>query len=183
MQPECDERVLQRPALTCMRVHVAGCHAIELEPPRQPGQPPVAGAVPGQVGTLQLDPQILPAEAVPQPPQCRLVVDAARVTAAQADEALGVVEEVRDGDKGGGSSEATPCTSFRVRAREQAAEVRPAGCVADQQRQVAAVIEVELGAMQRAAARAPSRSGRTPSSRRPSCGRSARTPCSRARAR
>jgi hypothetical protein len=36
-----------------------------------------------------------------------------------------------------------------VRAREQPAEARPAGTVADQQGQVAAIVEVDLGAVQR----------------------------------
>ena len=43
-------------------------------------------------------------------------------------------------------------TSLGVRPCEQPAEVRPAGGVADQQGQVAAVVEVELGAVQSAQA-------------------------------
>ena len=39
------ERVLQRRPRADVRVHVAGRHARHLEPPRQPRQPPVAGAV------------------------------------------------------------------------------------------------------------------------------------------
>ena len=154
MQAERDERVLQRPALACVRVYVAARHALEPKPPRQPGQPPVASAVTGQVGTLQLDAQARGPECLAQPPQRRLVVDAARVAAAQTDEALGTVEDVLDGDQRLPGS-APAGARVQMRPCEQPAEVRPAGRVADQQGHVPAVVEVELGAVERAQAERP----------------------------
>ena len=48
VQAERDERILKRGARTRVCVHVAGCHAAQLQPPRQPGQAPIASAVSGR---------------------------------------------------------------------------------------------------------------------------------------
>ena len=77
MQAERDERILQWAACPRVRVHVAGGHAAQLQPPCQPGQAPVARAVTRQIGALKLDAKELRPESLAQTPQRRLVVDAA----------------------------------------------------------------------------------------------------------
>jgi hypothetical protein len=81
-----------------MRVHVAAHDTGELEAPGQALKAPVASPVIGQIGTLELDPQPLGPERLAQARQRRLVVDAVGVAAAQADQPLGVVEDLRKAD-------------------------------------------------------------------------------------
>ena len=105
-----------------MRVDVAGRHARHAEPPREPRQPPVAGAIVAQERPLQLDPQPVGAERVEQPPQRELVVHAAQRAAAQADEPLGVLEHrlerhVRLRRRAPAVSRVCACARVRIRHR------------------------------------------------------------------
>ena len=93
------ERVLQRRPRARVGVHVAGGHARNAEPPAEPRQPPVAGAIVAQERPLELDPQPIGPERLEQPPQRGLVVHAAQRAAAQADQSLGVIEDVSQRDE------------------------------------------------------------------------------------
>ena len=71
------EGVLQRRPPARVRVDVAGGDGRHAQAAGQLGQRPVARAVVAQERPLELDPQAIGAECVEQPPQRRLVVDAA----------------------------------------------------------------------------------------------------------
>ena len=114
--------------------------ATQATPSRRPsrGQRAVARAVVTAVGTLQLDPQPLRAERVEQPSRGRLVVYAALGAAGQADEALGVLQHGLQGDRR--LTALAPFARVGMRAGEDPAEVAPAPCVANEQRQVASAV-------------------------------------------
>ena len=136
-----DERVLQRRARARVRVDVARRHRRHPEPLGQPGQPAVARAVVALERPLQLDAQVLAPEGGQQPPQRRLVVHAVARAAAQADEPGGVLLERLQRH---GRRRLAVIARVGVRAREDVAEVAPALLRVDQQREVAAVVEVDL---------------------------------------
>ena len=160
MQAHGHERVLQRSPRAGVGVDVAGRHAGHPQPPRQPGQPPVASPVVAQERPLELDPQPLAPERLEQPPQGRLVVHPAQRAAAQADQALGVLEQRRSsGTTGAVGGPPAALARMRVRAGQDAAEVGPAAGVLDQQRQMAPVVEVDLGAVDRAQPQRPGGDG------------------------
>ena len=176
------ERVLQRRPRAGVGVHVAGRHAGDAEPPRQPGQPPVARPVVAQERALELDPQPI-ATRTPRAAAAawaRRARRAARIRSGRPDPRRARARLQRDARLRG---RPRPLARVRVRAGEDPAEIRPAARVLDQQRQMAPVLEVDLGAVDRAQTRARGRRPRTPSSPRPCCGRSARAPRSRAPAR
>ena len=136
-----DERVLQRRPRVRVRVDVARRDRGDAEALGQPGEHPVARAVVALERALQLDAQAVLPEGVQQPAQRRLVVDAVARAAAQADEARGVLLQRLQRD-GRGRLALVPRVG--VRAREDPGEVAPAGLRLDQQRDVAAVLEVDL---------------------------------------
>ena len=168
------ERVLQRRAPARVRVDVAGGDGRHPEPGGQLGQRPVARAVVALEGTLELDPQVVGPEGGEQGAQRRLVVDAVAGAAAQAHQPGGMLLDRRERELGRnvdaahpGADERLPATlagaagrtvldplvdrpaRVRVRAGEQMAEIAPAAVVLDQQRQVTAVVEVDLRAVDR----------------------------------
>ena len=83
-----------------VRVDVAGRDGFELQLARERGKAAVARAVIAQVGALQLDAQAVEAEGLAQLRQRRAVVDAVGGAAAEADQAVGVVEDVASGTCG-----------------------------------------------------------------------------------
>ena len=141
-----DERVLQRRARVRVRVDVARRHRRHPQPLGQPGEPAVARAVVALERPLQLDAQVVAPERGEQPPQRRLVVHALARAAAQADEPGGVLLERLQRHR---RRRLAVVARVRVRARDDVAEVAPARLRVDQQRQVAAVVEVDLRAVDR----------------------------------
>ena len=166
------ERVLQQRALARVRVDVAGGHRGHAQPRSQIGQRPVARPVVAQERPLQLDSQPVSTEHPQQPPQRRLVVHPAQSAAAQAHQPLGVLLDRRQGQLGRHvdppharadqrlpAADARPAgrtvldllvdrpTRVRVRAGEQVAQVAPAPLALHQQRQVTAVLEIHLRAV------------------------------------
>ena len=118
----------------------------------QRGAGAVARAVVAEEGPLELDPQPVGPEGVEQAPRGGLVVDAAAGAAAQADQALGVIEHGVERRLAGPTAGA-PGRPSRVRACARVIRIRQRlrqpRCVLDQQREVAAVVEVDLGAVDR----------------------------------
>src|SRR5919202_2704332 len=101
---------------------VSGGHAGDLEPPGQLAPAALARAVAGVEGPLELDPEAIAAEGVAQPPARGLVLDAVAGAAGEADQPLGVREDVVKRHVGlGGRCSRAPRTRIRVRARNQAA--------------------------------------------------------------
>jgi hypothetical protein len=147
-----------------VRVHVAGCHALHAETPRERSQGAVACAIAPQVGALQLDVQIVGAERVEQSSCRRLVGEAARRerradqrtlgAAGQADEPLRMVDhrlQIYDGLASLASRR--PLAGVGVSERDDPAEVAPAALVAHEQREVtrgSGVIRAHVGAIVRA---------------------------------
>ena len=130
----------------------------------QRGQPAVARAVVAQEGALQLDAQALGPERLAQPPQRRLVVDAGsaqplrqtRPSACSSTVAAGRRADAVGGRHAGRGRVARGFVArVRVRAGEDAGKVATTAASSTEQRQVAAVVEVELGAVDRPQARAP----------------------------
>ena len=105
------------------------------------GEPAVARAVVALERPLQLDAQVLAPEGGQQPPQRRLVVHAVARASAQADEPGGVLLEHLQRHR---RRRLAVIARVRVRAREDAAEAAPALLGLHQQREVAAVVEVDL---------------------------------------
>ena len=146
-----DEGVLQRAARARVGVDVAGGdrgHADALGQPRQRGVPRPVVAL---ERALELDAQVVGAEDRVQALQAGLVVDALAGAAAQADEARRVLLERRPRHP---RRRLVLVAVMDVGGRDDAAEVAPAGGVLDQQRDVAAVLERHLGAVDRAQAEA-----------------------------
>ena len=109
-------------------------------------------------GALQLDPEGVAPEGPQQAAHRRLVAHAVTGTAAEADEPGRVGLEVVETDlRGPEDAPARVVARVRVRAREQAAEVRPAVGVAHQQGDVTLVVQRDLRAVDRAQ---PQRTGR-----------------------
>ena len=98
--------------------------------------------------SLQLDAQLLRPEGITQAPEGSLVVDPMPRTAAQTDEPRGVLEHglERHRRRGGRTG---PLTRVRVRTREDPAQAGPAPGVPDQQRQMAAIVEIHLRTVDR----------------------------------
>ena len=140
------ERVLERRALACVRVDVAGGDRRHPEPLGQLGEPPVARAVVALERPLQLDPQAVAPERGQQPAQRRLVVHALARAAAQADQPGGMLLERLQRDA---RRRVAPVARVRVGAREDPAQVAPPLLRVDQQRDVAAVVEIHLRTVQR----------------------------------
>jgi hypothetical protein len=133
-----DERVLQSRALARVRVDVAGGDGRDVQPLGERGEAAVEHAVVALERPLQLDAERVAAERAQQPAHRRLVAHAVARAAAEADEALRVLLDV--GQRHARRVDDRPALGrarVRVRLREQAAEVRPAPRVADQQGQVA----------------------------------------------
>ena len=101
-----------------VRVDVAGGDRAQLQLARELCEAAVARAVVAQVGPLQLDAKVVGAERLAQPRERRAVVDPARRAAAEADEALGVVEDGVEGD-------VRVARGADARARPRAARRRP----------------------------------------------------------
>ena len=143
------ERILQLGPHARVRVHVAGGHAPDLQPPRQRRQRPVAGSVVAGVRALQLHIQVLRTERVEQPPRRRLVAHAGRRqpgcadhratgTAGQADQALGVFDHVSQvHPRLAQLASGRPLAGMSVGERDDPAQVAPAALVAYEQRDVA----------------------------------------------
>ena len=195
-----DERVLQRRAGARVRVDVAGRDGPQLELARERGEAAVARAVVAQVGALQLDAQAVGREGVAQlrsvarswTPSVAQPLRQTRPSAwsrSAASETWGCVAwRRRTPGAGPPPAPGPPVRSSRllparvsVRAGEEPAEVAPPALVLDEQRQVAAVVERQLGAVQRPQARPPCTPARAPSRRRRCRGRSARAPRAPAR--
>ena len=177
-----------------VRVDVARGHARHPEALGQRREAAVQRAVVAVEGALELDPERVAPEGAQQPAHRRLVAHAARRAAAQADEPLGVGLHVgqrdprllrdprraRDARAPPGPRLGRVDPRLRVRAREQPAEVRPAAGVAHEQREVPrgrvgdVVDHGDLGPVDGSQAQLPGPPARTPSSPRPSRGRSAR---------
>src|SRR5205823_11751243 len=132
-------------------VDVAGGHAGDAEPPRQLRQRAVERAVVTSEGPLELDAERVAPEGAPQPAQRCLVAHAAPRAAAQAHQPSGVLLDILERDRGiAGDASRRGVTRVRVRTREEATEVAPPFRVADEQRDVAAIVEVDLRAVDRA---------------------------------
>ncbi len=174
-----DERILQRRTGAHVSVDVAGRDRAQLQLACERGDAAVARAVVAQVGALQLDAQAVGRERIAQRLEARAVVDPVRGAAAEADQAVGVVEHGGERDvrlrglawaRAGGGPPARPRVPRRaplphaprvrepcrlvparvsMRAGQEPAEVAPPALVLDEQRQVAAVLERQLGAVQR----------------------------------
>ncbi len=174
------QRVLERCPGARVRVHVPGGHARHPEPRRDSLKAPVAGAIVAQERPLELDPQAIGSERAEQAPERELVVHPAQRTAAQADQPLGVLQDVRELDErlrrrapafracahARGSGFGTGSTS-RPRPR------RAASGGGHRERHPARGRSRRRGS---GAVRAPARRPRTPSSPRPCCGRSGQPP-------
>ena len=122
VQAHGDQRVLQRRAGARVRVHVAGRHARHPEPLGHPLEPPVARPVVAQERPLELDPQAIRPERVEQAPKRELVVHAAQRAPAQADQPLGVLEDVGQLDeclRGWALAFSRVCACARVRIRHR----------------------------------------------------------------
>ena len=173
-------------------------HTRALQPAGEGGERAVAGAVVAGVGPLQLHVEALRAERIAAAggpsARARTVAEHRSPRAAgQADEPLGVLEDALQVDR-----RLTPLAPVRgvtgvgMGERDDPAEVAPAALVAHQQREVPGLAvaappglcdHIDLGAVDRPDAVFGCRSARAPSSRRRSCGRSARAPCGPARPR
>ncbi len=158
-----DEHVLQARPRGRVRVDVPGRDAREPQAPRQRREPAVERAVPAQEGPLQLDAQPLAAERLEQPADRRLVAHAVGGAAGQADQAPRMREDVVDPHPRrmrdprvaprrhaalGQLALGPVDPRVRVRARQQPAEVAPPARVAHQQREMTAVVERDLRAVQ-----------------------------------
>ena len=108
-----------------VRVHVPGRDRRYRQPAREALAGTVAELVATSIGALQLDPQPLRTERVEQPPCGGLVFDAVFRTARQADEALGVVQDLLERNGRLTRMAIDRVTRVRVRAREQPAEIAP----------------------------------------------------------
>ncbi len=140
------ERVLQRRARARVGVHVAGGDGRHPEPLRQLGQLAVARAVMALEGPLQLDAQAVRPEGGQQPPQRRLVVHAVVRAAAQQHQPGRVLLQRLERHRG---RRLVLVAIVHVGARDDPAEVAPAGRVLHQQRHVAPVGQIHLGAVDR----------------------------------
>ncbi len=155
MDTDGDERVLQRRPRTGMSVYVTRSHAAQPQPARHRLPAPVASAIVAQERPLELDSQALGPERVPQRTQCRLVLDAMYRAAAQADEPFVVREDRREIHRRLPGRRPRPAVArVRVRGGDDPAQVRPAACVCDEQREVAPPVrsvrrEIELRAVDR----------------------------------
>ena len=139
---------------------VTGGDGRDVEPRRQVGQSSVQRAVVPLERPLELHPEVVRAEGGEEPAHGGLVADAVAGAAAEADEALGVGFDVLEGDVGLGRRRAGPALArVRVRVGDEAAEVGPALLGLDQQREMAPVVEVELGAVDGAEVAAEGASG------------------------
>ena len=174
------ERVLQRRTRARMRVHVAGRNARDAEPSAETRQPPVACPVVAQERSLELDPQTIGPERVEQSPERELVVHAPQRAPAQADQALGVVEHVRQLDERL-RRRSRLLARVGMRPGQDPAEIRPAVRVLHEQRQMAPVRQVDLCPVDRPQPERACGDCELHRSRDRCCGRSARAPDSRAR--
>ena len=143
------EGVLERGSRRCVGVDVAARHAAQAQPRGERGERAVAGSVSGEEGALQLDAQSFAAEGLAQPPHAGFVVHALLGAAGQANQALGMRADRLERN---GRRDRLPgaFAGMGVGERQQAAEIAPATLGGDQQRQVAAVGEAQLGAVDRA---------------------------------
>ena len=149
MQAHGHQRVLEWSPGAHVRVHVPGGNARHAEPRRDSLEAPVAGAIVAQERALQLDPEAIGSERIEQAPERELVVHPPQRATAQADQPLGVVQDVRKLYVClGGWPRLIP--GVAVRERQDPAEAGPATGILDQQRQMPAVGEVDLGAVDRA---------------------------------
>ena len=131
---ERDERVLQRRARARVRVNVAGRHRPQLQPARELRAGAVARAVMPLEGALELHAQAIGRERLAQLEQRRFVLHPVIGAAAQADEALGVLD---DGRERNGRRRLARVAIVHVGARDDPAQVAPALVILDEQRQVA----------------------------------------------
>ena len=165
-QPDRDEGVLEGGAARVVGVDVAGRDAGHAEPGGELGEPAVAGAVVAPVGALQLDPEVVGAEGLQQPPaqprrarrlaalpgaRQQAVAGAAR----EADEPLGVGLDPLQRHPGLPGAALRALAGVGVRRGQQPAEVAVAGLALDQQGQVGAALEGQLGAGDRPHAALP----------------------------
>ena len=93
------QRVLKRGPDTRVRMDVPGGHARHAEPSRDSLEAPVAGAIVAQEGPLQLHPEVIWSERIEQASERELVVHPAQRATAQADQPLGVAQDVRQFDE------------------------------------------------------------------------------------
>ena len=158
VQAHRDQRVLQRRAVRRVRMHVSGRHARHSEPLGESLESSIARPIVAQERPLELNSQVVRPEGVEQAPERALVVHAAQRAPAQADQPLGMFEHVgqlserlrrRSWAAGAGGRVQIPARVC-VRARQDPAQVRPAGGILNQQGQVAAVVQVDLGSVDRA---------------------------------
>ena len=138
------EGVLQVGAVARVRVDVAGGDRRDAEPLGEPRQPAVERAVVARQRALQLDAEGVAAEGSQQAAHRRLVAHAAARAAAEADEAGGVLGDVVQRDGGLGAVALRSVTRVRMGAGQQPAEVAPTGRVADEQREMALVVQRDL---------------------------------------
>ena len=147
------------------------------------GEPAVAGAVAAPVGPLQLDPEAVAAEGLQQPPAEPRAAGAPRRAPRRPPAAPSRAQPERQTSPSACSSTrssvAQGCPALRcgavagvgVGGGQQPAEVAVAGLALDQQGQVGAALEGQLGAGDRPHAEAPAGDARTPSTPRPRRGR------------
>jgi hypothetical protein len=108
------------------------------------------GAVVAQERPLQLDTQPLGPEGVTQTAQRRLVMHAMQCAATETDEALAVSTHRVERHRGRRRRRAgPPVARLRMCGGDDPAQVRPAAGVGHEQREVATVLQVELGPVDR----------------------------------
>jgi hypothetical protein len=140
------EGVLQWNTRGGVGVDVPGCDTAQSQPVGECDEHRVAGPVPRQERALELDAQPLGAKGFQQGPHSRDVVHAMLCTTGEADEALAVGADRRERD-GWWGGVMRAITGVRVGDAQQAAEVAPATLAGDEQREVASVVEAQLGAV------------------------------------
>ena len=145
-----DEGVLERDAGGGVGVDVAGRDAAQPKARGERGERAVAGAVAGEERALQLDAQALAAEGLAQRAHARLVVDAAlrrSRSGRRAPRRARRPPRARPAGATGSRGRSRVWAWASVSRRQRLRQPRSLG---DQQRQVAAVVEAQLGAVDRA---------------------------------
>ena len=158
VQPDRHERILEGRPAAGMGMDVSGGHPAQPEPVGQPTQTAVAGSIVAQERPLQLDPQVLWSERVSQAPERALIMHPSPSASAQADEARSMLEHHLERDA---RRSRWPGLLPRVRMgpREDPAQPTPASGIPHQQRQVAAIVEIDLGPVERSQAQRPGGDG------------------------
>lgn len=127
---------------------IARGHTGQTESLAQPLQPAVPGSVPLEEGALELYPEVVWTELLPQSTQRGLIVNSPQGAPAEAHQTFGVLQDGPEWDMRF-RRRPRPLARVRVRVREDAAQVGPSPGVLHQQGQVPPIVQVDLGAVDR----------------------------------